>query len=94
MRVPLADVLAWPDHHVRLQLAFLEREPPADDRIEFALAQLSALTFNLQRGKDSKPLGASDFLAFADPWKQPEQVGVLGSDEVKMMGHLRSRPTT
>lgn len=90
MRVPLSAVMAWPDDHVRLQLAFLEREPPAEDRIEMAIAALSALTFNVNRGRNTNALSFSDFLP-ADPWAPRTGAG-LTPEELKLMGYLDSQP--
>ena len=92
MRVPLADVLAWPEEHVRLQLAMLAKEPPPGGRIEHAVAQLSALTFNMNRGKGAAALSASDFMA-PDPWKSPEASAGITAEEKNLMGQLsRNRP--
>lgn len=94
MRVPLAQVLSWPVSHVDLHLAFLAKEPPAEDRIEWAIAQLSALMFNINRAKETAALGPSDFLPFADAWRDPAKQQGLTDEEMEMMGHLHSRPTT
>lgn len=91
MRVPLADVLAWPDSHVRLQLAFLAKEPPAEERIELAVADLMALTFNVNRGQNTPAKSGPDFLRFMDPWKSETVDTGLSADELKLKARLKSK---
>lgn len=68
MRRPLAEVLAWPDSHVRLLLEFLSREPLAEDRVEMAMAHIAALIFNRSRGRNEPAKSPMEFLPFDDPW--------------------------
>lgn len=94
MRRPLSEVLAWPESHVRLQLAFLAKEPAAEDRIEIAVAQLAALVFNRSRSsEDEDPLSLTDFLPFADPWRpvEPASPG-LSSYELQMLNRHNPQP--
>lgn len=83
MRVPLADVLGWPDSHVQLQLAFMAKEPPIEERLELGIAQLSALVFNRSRSGNEEGKGVADFLLCDDPWHvKPPQ---LSAYELRML---------
>lgn len=93
MRVPLAEVMAWPERHVRLQLAFMAKEPTPEDQIILALAQLSALVDNRSRGSaGTTPATAMDYLPFADPWKVEEgpAQSTVTAEELQMFSHLAS----
>lgn len=87
MRVPLADVLGWPDAHVRLQLAFLAKEPSIEQRLELGIAQLSALVFNRSRGDGEEGKDIADYLLCDDPWhvKPPK----LSAYELRMLSRPR-----
>ena len=89
MRVPLEEVMSWPDHHVMLQLAFLAKEPPAEERIEHAVASLAALTYNLNVARGAAPRTAADFLMAPDPWTPPKPVGnALSAAEMQFIARI------
>lgn len=48
--------------------AFLAVEPSPDERIEIAIAQLTALAANRTRNKGAQAVSTADFLLFRDPW--------------------------
>lgn len=85
MRQPLGVVMAWPAAHVELLQAFMAKEPPAEERCEVMLAQLSALAFNRTRGKGESAMSAADFL-MDDPWVVKPS---LTPDEDRMRAVLR-----
>jgi hypothetical protein len=47
---------------------YLQKQPTAEDRMEIALANLCAMFFNANRGKDQGPKQLKDFMPFRDPW--------------------------
>lgn len=49
---------------------YFSHVPPPNERIEFMLAQLTALMSNVNRGKGSAAARPTDFLPFADAWKR------------------------
>jgi hypothetical protein len=87
LRVPLADVLSWPDDHVRLQIAFLAIEPAPEERLELAIAQLIALVSNRSRGRGEEACAATDFMPWRAAWKREEPSG-LTPEEQKMMRYM------
>ena len=87
MRRPLGEVLSWPDGHVRLQLAFIAKEPPIEERIELGIAQLSALVFNRSRSGTEQGKDLADFLLCDDPWRvKPPR---LSEYELQMLSRTR-----
>lgn len=71
-RRPIAEVLAWPSHHIRLILAFLMTEPCIEARIEQGIARLSAQHANANLAEGSQPRTITDYLPFARAWQPPE----------------------
>lgn len=96
MRVPLAVVMAQPDHYTRLQLAFMSQEPPAIEQLVLGVAMLTALVDNRSRGSGgSEPAKVTDYLPFASAWKREEgpAQSTVTSEELQMLSHLsQSRP--
>ena len=85
MRRPLAEVLAWPDSHVRLQLEYMALEPSAE---LVAIAQLTALVNNRSRNKDDPGMTIADFLIHPSARKpEPEQSGMT-PEELQLMAYL------
>jgi hypothetical protein len=68
LRVPLHEVARWPQPELDLYAAFLAKEPAPDERIEIAVAQLTALGANMMRGRGQPAKSTADFLLFRDPW--------------------------
>lgn len=68
--MPLHEVSRWPQSEIDLYAAFLSVEPGLDERVEIAVAQLTALTANLHRGKHQSAKPVADFLLFRDPWNE------------------------
>ena len=58
----------WPASHIALISAFTAVEPIAEDRIQYTLAQHSALFVNSNKAKGAAPSKTKDFLLFYDPW--------------------------
>lgn len=69
LRRPVQEVAAWPDAVIVQWAHYLSNEPAPEERLELAVAQLTALLFNVNRG-NSQSLGAADFLLFKDAWKE------------------------
>lgn len=89
-REPLHRVMDWPASEVRLIAAYLAREPAPDERIEIAVAHLSAIYTNahLQKGSEQKPI--ADFLLFRKAWTSPHatQDGRYSDSDQKMLASL------
>lgn len=84
-REPLSSVMGWPISHVHLIAEYLGREPAPDERIEYAIAQNSALFANANRRKDSAPAKLTDFMLFREAWKKPEPESGRYSESDKLM---------
>lgn len=78
-KTPIHEVLDWPAWGVALLAEYLAKEPPADERVEIAVAHLAALYVNGHRRKGDPPHPISDFLLFRDAWKQDEPVETIES---------------
>ena len=63
---------SWPAWHLDLIEQFRVREPDPLERIEFQLAQLTALYVNTHLKKGVAPRRTIDFLPFQDPWKDEQ----------------------
>lgn len=68
--MPVHEVAGWPQRVIDLYAAFLSVEPAPEERIEYALAQLSALVVNRTRGAGEQPQRVADMLMFASPWQE------------------------
>ena len=58
---------------------FYAIEPFGPDRSDFMIAQLSALTFNINRGKNARPAKPKDFMPEFGPRQEqtPEQMKAI-----------------
>lgn len=65
---PLHEIAAWPAWEVRLLEHYLARQPSPSERIERAIAHLSAIYFNGHRAEGSPARTVADFLPYLDPW--------------------------
>lgn len=68
-----SEVAAWPAWEVRLLEQYLAKQPAAEDRIEIAIARLTALFINTKLGPGSKQAETTDYLSYRDPWAGQEQ---------------------
>lgn len=73
MGKPPSEVMCWPQSDIALLKAYLAREPASADRIEIAIAYLTALTANLNRGKDAPARKIEKFMLFRNAWKSKEE---------------------
>lgn len=70
-RRPVREIASWPAWEVELLEHYLARQPAPEQRIEIALAQLSAMYANRHRDpqKQPKPVEPMQFMPFhPDPW--------------------------
>lgn len=65
---PIHEVLTWPAWEIRLYANFLRHEPVVEERIEIALAQLSANYATVHRPEGADPARLSDYLMYRDVW--------------------------
>jgi hypothetical protein len=70
-----SEVAAWPAWEVRLLEQYLAKQPATADRIEIALARLTATYVNAHLREGAKPVETTDYLAYLDPWPEPVDVG-------------------
>lgn len=85
-RRPVSEVLAWPASHIELLLAFLRVEPSPEDRIEQAIARLTAQHYNRTRQEGEEGKGVADFLPFATAWSAPAPSAL----DAQVMGRIDS----
>lgn len=64
----------WPVSHIRLICAYLGTEPSAEERAEYAIAQMTSILVNVNRAKGKPPARLSEFLIFRDAWKKTVDV--------------------
>lgn len=64
----MQEVAAWPDAVIAGYRTYLSREPAPIERVEIAVAQLTALTHNANRSENTDPRRTVDFLLFEDAW--------------------------
>ena len=62
--------MAWPASHIALISAYLSIEPTAEDRIEYGIAQHSAMFVNSNSAKGAESRKMKDFLLFHDVWNK------------------------
>lgn len=66
--MPVHEVARWPREELDLCAAYMAIEGTPDERIELAIANQSALTANLHRGKGKAARPLTDFIVNRDPW--------------------------
>jgi len=82
-RQPLHVVNSWPASELRLLSKYLSKCPAPEERIEFALAHLSAIYVNAHRNKAQEAKKIADFMLFADAWREddaPDEQGYSAVD--------------
>lgn len=62
--------MAWPAEEVQLLEHYLVKQPAPDERIEIALATLTAIYVNVHMEKGVPQKSARDFLPYLEPWKE------------------------
>ncbi len=74
-RRPLHEVAAWPEVEVRLLEHYLAKQPAPEERIEIALAQLSAhyLNAHTDPALGRPPVQAEDQMPFHRIWEREEE---------------------
>ena len=55
---------------------YLSKEPSPVERIEYAIAQGSAIYINANRGKGGTAKKVNDLMLFSDAWKPEDEEGV------------------
>lgn len=85
--------MGWPNWVLSSLREYLSREPAPIERIEYALAQLSAIQINSNLAKGSPAKKTADLLMFRDAWKKEEDEGEEGSIEefATAIGAVRRR---
>lgn len=72
-RLRPSEVAAWPAWEVRLLEQYLAKQPAPEDRIEIAIARLTAVFINTHLKPGAKAVETADLLAFRDPWAGPPE---------------------
>lgn len=89
------EVARWPQSEIDLYAAFLSVEPGPDERVEIAVAQLTALAANRTRGKGANAASTADFLLFRDPWTdRPSPVDSQVASKLDSIGRKRRKKDT
>lgn len=84
----MREIASWPAWEVRLIDAYLNKQPAAEDRMEFALATLCAMFFNANRGKEQAARRMKDYLPFLDPWPNLGDLGQYSELDLEVMKAL------
>lgn len=82
----MREIASWPAWEVRLLDHYVNKQPPAEDRVEFAVATLCALFFNAHRGQGQPPRRLKDYLPFLDPWPMPGRYSELDREVLEALG--------
>lgn len=90
--MPLGELLKWPAWQLDAYQAFVQREPPPDQRIEMILAQIATRVFNATRPQGVSAVSFQDFLQPRDLWGSPAPSSGLTLEEMQMIGHIEQRP--
>ena len=53
----------------------MSTEPGPEEKVEFAIAQLSSLFYNINKGKGKKPKSAVEFMLFRHCWEYKPNSG-------------------
>jgi hypothetical protein len=80
--------MQWPDWSARLMQAFFAREPAAEDRIETAIAHLSAIYVGAHRQKGKPAPKIADFLLFRGAWDRKINQARYSPEDLKTMAAL------
>jgi hypothetical protein len=91
--VPLQDVARWPAEIVRTLRHYLAKQPAPIERVEIAIARLTALWVNAHTSKGRR-VDTADFLSYRDPWPAPldapdQTDGRYSALDLEIMGKLR-----
>ena len=86
-REPLHRVMEWPASHVQLLARYLAKQPSPEERLEYGIAQLSAMYANAHSKPGSARASLSDFLLFANAWSQDLR-GRYSEEELKTIETL------
>jgi hypothetical protein len=65
--VPVSEVARWPADEVRLLRHYLAKQPAPIERVEIAIARLTAIWVNAHRDRNAKAVETIDFLPFHSP---------------------------
>lgn len=78
---------------IRLMAAYLAIEPAPEERIELAIAQLTALWAHSKKPQGSEYAGPGQFLMFRDAWTRgtAEDYGGLDENDMGVMNALHGR---
>jgi len=85
--------MQWPARDIDTLAEFFSKEPPPDDRIEYAIAVLQSMYANAHRQKGTAARPLTDFLPFHGIWQEPEesQAPADMSDLLSSFSHVRRR---
>lgn len=90
-RRPLHEVAQWPAWEVGLLEAFLAESPGPDERIEVAIAHLTAIYVNCHLAKDATPKTIRDFLIFEKRENEPKEVeGRYSEVDLQVLSALKA----
>lgn len=81
-----SEVAARPAWEVRLLDEYLQKQPPAGDRVEIVVARLCTLFFNVHRDKSQALKTVRDYLPFYDPWPMIGRYTELDIEYMRALG--------
>lgn len=64
--------MAWPARDIRVIAEYLAKEPAPDERIEYAVAQLSSIYVNGHRKQGAEAIPLGEFLMFRKAWESAD----------------------
>lgn len=66
-RIRPTELLRWPAWELDLVEHYLAKQPAAEDRVEIAVARMTAIYANAHRGRADAEFGVRDFLPYLNP---------------------------
>lgn len=67
-RQPLHVIASWPAADLAVMKAYLDRRPPAEERIEAMFARAQAMWVSSMQRQGQSPPKPADFLTYPDAW--------------------------
>lgn len=85
--------MAWPVSDIEMLAAYLGKLPAPEERIEYAIAYLTAMYANTHRGKGDPPHAVEKFLLFRNAFgetRDTKKAGRYSAADQQMLAGLAS----
>lgn len=87
-RRPLHELMQWPSAHLSMIAKELSARPCSEERIEYALAQLTYYFVESKRAPNSKKLSVSDFILFKEEQEKPKSNSRYSDVDMSFLQHM------